>query len=677
MSRQITEELLTPTLRERGQTQREVLEVDAAHWSDIFSNSSYTIPDYQRNYSWEKEQQTDFLDTVITAFNDVKRFPDEDDYELSSPAGAYLGTVYFAEDADKSGSHQTTYEVVDGQQRVTTVQIMLSVLYDYIQYYHDGEGAEDCSPGTFQDLTTSKEHLSDAFNRDGNPSVELSENENDYVKALAAKAERGRRNPARIEFIKNRLEVNSDITGKHHPRASQIKTLIEIFDEFQRYKPGKVSLEEQLVEELDRPDEEDEEGESAESEDGEDEEEANPEFSRGNEWIRLEKSHERLVEMYKRVYDRIDSETSDLNADQSAYYLSNLSEFLLNAMTVSRCTIEVPDSNLHMDIFKSINDKGQPLHGIDLIRARIRYSLAGASSNTVISDLNKMLTKFGGDKDKFRKMLEYYIAIDEDSLSTVSNASDELMNYFSRRNSNTSVEPRLSGGEDEIESRINDILDYAEYYYSMFDGDGDRFNALDNSISTTDKQDLRTILSRLEDSIGATQYRSLGAYACWRVGTESRIEEEAAGEFLKDVFNGSEVLTLRQSISDKSGQAIEGVYVETAHRLKLRLNELEEGEATVEDAFKGANVVDDIRTVAEDKEGSFFENGMVRAVIANTGWRNRQVRAVFHRMTQRLLREGDVELELRNVDELDIEHILPQKPISDNDGRSRSNGAVS
>jgi len=661
MTRKTTQDFGIPSLRENEQTQKSVLDVNSDHWSDIFTSSEYLIPEYQRNYSWEKNHQLDFLDTIFGSFENVEKLPDEDEYELNSPAGAYMGTLYFAEKDNKSDAHETTYEIVDGQQRLATMQIILAALSDYINHYHTGNG--DCDSSTLEHLSTVSSHLSKAYDDDGNPSVKLWSDENDYFEALTAKPDVGRRTPARVRFIERRLEDDEHISGQHKPRAIPILDLIELFDNYSKYKARDGAFEEVLISELD----ESKENDSEES----DEEDDEVEFSKRDELIRYSKSHERLVGMYKRTHSRIEKETSDLSNDETALYLANLSEFVLNGLTVNTCIITDSDSDLHMDIFESINDKGLDLDEIDKIRARIRHSLAGDDAEATISEWNNTLKMFGGNKDNMTEMLKYYVGVeggDEDAKST-----DALMTYFSRRESHPTVEPILNGGTDEIQQNLDDVLEYANYYYSMVDGDEDRLEALNSSISTECKQDIRSILRRLEGQIGVEQYRSLGAYACWQVGEHPHLDEDVAGDFLKEVFNAIEALSLRQSISDKSGQVIEGVYIDTARKLSSQLEEVDE----VERAFDGKMIVNYLRKAAQEEEASLFENGMVRIAVTNTNWGNQLVRALYHRLTEQHLRDRDVELDLRNVGELDIEHIFPQTPISDNNNRSKREDDIS
>ena len=76
----------------------------------------YIIPRYQREYSWEKEQLEEFWDDITKQikFN-------YDNYQTSE---YFIGSLVLIGD-DELG---TEFYVVDGQQRLTTITILLSVL---------------------------------------------------------------------------------------------------------------------------------------------------------------------------------------------------------------------------------------------------------------------------------------------------------------------------------------------------------------------------------------------------------------------------------------------------------------------------------------------------------------------------------------------------------------------
>jgi uncharacterized protein with ParB-like and HNH nuclease domain len=82
----------------------------------VFGNDFvFTIPLYQRPYAWEKEQASELLDDLITALGDSSEAIEE-----INPY--FLGTVVLIKE-DKPDA-----QVVDGQQRLTTLTILLAAL---------------------------------------------------------------------------------------------------------------------------------------------------------------------------------------------------------------------------------------------------------------------------------------------------------------------------------------------------------------------------------------------------------------------------------------------------------------------------------------------------------------------------------------------------------------------
>ena len=97
------------------------LNIDQKTIRDLFSDkrADFLIPDYQRPYAWgDKECQTLWDD--IFAFS----FPDNDCNKFNSDNDEYfLGPIV----TFKNGSKQ---EVIDGQQRLTTLMLVLRAFYD-------------------------------------------------------------------------------------------------------------------------------------------------------------------------------------------------------------------------------------------------------------------------------------------------------------------------------------------------------------------------------------------------------------------------------------------------------------------------------------------------------------------------------------------------------------------
>jgi hypothetical protein len=89
----------------------------------IFNITSYQfeIPPYQRPYAWTKDQVLELIDDLLDAFP----YPDED-----SP-NYFFGSIILIKEVNKPNA-----EVIDGQQRLTTLTLLLSVFRHLLPSKH-------------------------------------------------------------------------------------------------------------------------------------------------------------------------------------------------------------------------------------------------------------------------------------------------------------------------------------------------------------------------------------------------------------------------------------------------------------------------------------------------------------------------------------------------------------
>ena len=103
---------------------------------DIFKGK-YSIPIYQRPYSWGKEQIKVLLEDIqknyIVYYSDKTEIKDEE-FIL------FTGTI-FIKSTGTTRNRYNNYEIVDGQQRITTFTLILMKILDY--YYSLGEEYSD------------------------------------------------------------------------------------------------------------------------------------------------------------------------------------------------------------------------------------------------------------------------------------------------------------------------------------------------------------------------------------------------------------------------------------------------------------------------------------------------------------------------------------------------------
>lgn len=101
---------------------------------DLLSGEfAFSIPAYQRDFSWTRDEAVQLLDDVAAVLDDVERDGADTPY--------FLGTMLFVEQKTrktaKAPSRQV--EVVDGQQRLITLTILFAVLRDLVD---DGSAPE-------------------------------------------------------------------------------------------------------------------------------------------------------------------------------------------------------------------------------------------------------------------------------------------------------------------------------------------------------------------------------------------------------------------------------------------------------------------------------------------------------------------------------------------------------
>lgn len=85
----------------------------------------HIIPRYQREYSWEKDEQvSEFWEDLLKQINFDATPITVKDY--------FIGSLVLIGDDSKD----TTFYVIDGQQRITTITILLSVLCEIGKELH-------------------------------------------------------------------------------------------------------------------------------------------------------------------------------------------------------------------------------------------------------------------------------------------------------------------------------------------------------------------------------------------------------------------------------------------------------------------------------------------------------------------------------------------------------------
>ncbi|HLP23947.1 MAG TPA: DUF262 domain-containing protein [Microbacteriaceae bacterium] len=119
----------------------------------FFSSVQYIVPRYQRGYAWEKEQVEQLLDDVYQSFSDSPN----DEYLLGQiitcPSESPLRSL---------NSEYTQYDLIDGQQRCTTLYLILVALWHRVS----GANSENLGKRTGGVLEGLVSHLIERDDRD-------------------------------------------------------------------------------------------------------------------------------------------------------------------------------------------------------------------------------------------------------------------------------------------------------------------------------------------------------------------------------------------------------------------------------------------------------------------------------------------------------------------------------
>lgn len=119
-------------------------------------NSQFIVPIFQRVYSWNKRQCEELANDVLAA--------------ATSGTDHFLGTFLYTQEADSWNGYERL-QIVDGQQRMTTVTLMVLALVRYLRDHDstldDGINAHDLSNGfLYTDDETSAKLLLTSIDRD-------------------------------------------------------------------------------------------------------------------------------------------------------------------------------------------------------------------------------------------------------------------------------------------------------------------------------------------------------------------------------------------------------------------------------------------------------------------------------------------------------------------------------
>lgn len=167
---------------------------------EVFSGRIFKIPNYQRGYSWERSQWEDLKKDLELLPNNRNHFTGT---IVLRPGDNANGKIF-----DETGKSYKIYEVIDGQQRITTIVILLDVIRSKLI----SVGEETLANGIREMYLWVRDNNGEAI-----PRLRLNRDSQDF-------------------FLNNMLAINKNLEGvkiQSHKRLDDCKTYFDNYLEQQ------------------------------------------------------------------------------------------------------------------------------------------------------------------------------------------------------------------------------------------------------------------------------------------------------------------------------------------------------------------------------------------------------------------------------------------------------------
>jgi len=570
------------------------IDFDRAMLNDLLSGGTLEIPEYQRGYAWEEQQWEDLWIELEPVFAET--------ISRNDLTEVFFGSVFTA-DVDAG-----TAEIIDGQQRITTVSLVLKIIQELLA------GLDDIDPDTPDDIASVAARqvtlIETLFLRNPgatNPTPKLTLNDHNdaFYRAMMGDTE------ARLSYITGQ-------EGVHGNRKRNAVTVRQYAKRFRIRDEAWAHIE--------------------------------------NDNRSFDESNKRLLEAYHyfrtNIAEEIDSRY-DADAER-ARALINLKRYLLNAFVVGHFHVSQGHPSLLMDIFQILNDRGMDLNQVDIIRARIVARLReDADSETEAEYLQRwknIVDLFDGDYSDVSDFLIDTLTIMDTEVGGRTDVSDHLLEAFvlNPRDDQTldSQLETLSSTEHFLET----LERYSSYYHNIL-------YPYDDGMELEDAARQRTcndVLQRLQ-TLRTSQWRPL-ILAAYTTARESDAPERAEALLLR-TMRAVENVTFRQVLSSINPNRLEQIYTDIAHRF--------DGDFTGDTSL---NVERQLYTRFEEEYPGVVGSAFVETLVAESSVNTRYAKALLWKLTDEHTDPDAMWRRSLNMAEVHLEHVFPQSPFLDNIG---------
>jgi len=608
----------------------------------------FRIPDYQRGYQWEEEQWEQMWEQ-IEAFVNV----DVDD--PSRITDVFFGSMFFSErNSDDVGLEERidgdVLDVIDGQQRVTTISILFKILADELS-----DCLADSDPDFIRKYSEHVGILNNQIYRNGNPAdgPALIREEGGAGGMESQQAQNG--TPTLFEALmgneKTKLEHLLSREEKNNNRKYGIIRIKDYLDNLhidsQKYLEALVSVSDPYSHPnipASKAAGIDDAGSVS------DLTEDDLKYFIDKNRVEFSDAEMNLTEAYDFFYKRIHNDLFDDYSTENKYMLiTNIYNYILNCFEIGYFEVRDNDPQLLMKIFEVLNDQGVDLKKKDLIRTRIANKLRNDDEYEEYKNKwESVVELFGDESDVIISFLETYFTTTEDSVHARSDISDRLLEAFTLDDKN----------DEQIDSRIatvqsaKDFLEeleqYAELYHQLKHPRDEGFDFSEDAQDLEDE--CNRILTRLRDhDTDIWEPLVLGYYYQIHIGNHSNIED------LHSLLRTIESFVIRFAVAGSASDR-DATYVAGVKELS-------------DSGSPGQHIeVAMIKRAVEKTESSdIFGDDLIESLMRND-WRAKRCKALLRKIvSENLDTEANDRMLNRELnpsnDSIHLEHIFPQNPL--------------
>jgi hypothetical protein len=405
-----------------------------------------------------------------------------------------------------------------------------------------------------------------------------------------------------------------------------------------------------------------------------------------NRYFATRGSHQKIfraTDTYEEFIDELLDEK--LGFDKDAYRaraicLINIAILLLVSLRIVECTFETPmDNSLKIDVFKSLNETGEPLDIKSKVRARIVSRFEVGSPQ--VEQFENIVETFGDNSDTVEKyLIDYILATEQDVVFKKGEVSGNLLRFFSLRGRPSGkIESRLVENDDEDRERPTEFIQNLETH-------ADKYNTIDGGKSIPSEhisnRTLRNECNNILDDLKGEQWKPFVLLMYMELTGGSAVVSEA---FFRDMLRLVESIMMRNSFAASAATAIESTFIGACKAFNAQdipdFDEIEAYSGIDKEWMETDEFATETRKIMQahlvdySSWNQISGSNIVRNLHGPAWSNNKQVLKLLSRrhLADRIDRGGGAVERDRLIDfgDTQLEHIFPQEPrIDADDGRA-------